>query len=158
MAVKLSALRAGRLVLISVRGWVDPRAIVRLGGLGKLKKKIHLIGTRSRDLPACSIVRLPAVLEGIVSQLRRLVCRLHGRASSRMSNFVILEGLVVLRKLLSRSCRYRSTLCNFVAVFKLLSEWCVWPIHTAMHSGSITFNFLMGWITQGTHFWDVTAT
>jgi hypothetical protein len=28
---------------------------VRLEGLGKLKK-IHIIGTRSRDLPACSIV------------------------------------------------------------------------------------------------------
>jgi hypothetical protein len=32
---------------------------VRLEGLGKLKKKIHLIGTRSRDLPACSIVPQP---------------------------------------------------------------------------------------------------
>jgi hypothetical protein len=44
MAVRLSALRAGRplppgrfLVLISVRCWIDPRAIVRLEGLGQLK-------------------------------------------------------------------------------------------------------------------------
>jgi hypothetical protein len=43
MAVRLSAWRAGRplppgrfLVFISVRGWIDPRAVVRLEGLGQL--------------------------------------------------------------------------------------------------------------------------
>jgi hypothetical protein len=47
MAVRLSALRAGRtlspgwfLVLISVRDWVDPMAIVRLEGLGQLKNSM----------------------------------------------------------------------------------------------------------------------
>jgi hypothetical protein len=68
MAARLSALRAGRflppgsfLVLISVRGLVDPSAIVLLEGLGKLK-----ISTSSRtqtcDFPACSIVPQPTNL------------------------------------------------------------------------------------------------
>jgi hypothetical protein len=62
MAARLSTLGAGRflptgrfLVLISVRGWGDPRAIVRLQGLGTLKKSTSS-GTRTGDLPACSIV------------------------------------------------------------------------------------------------------
>jgi hypothetical protein len=40
---------------------VDPRAMVRLEGLSNLKK-IHLIGIRSRGLPACSIVPQPTTL------------------------------------------------------------------------------------------------
>jgi hypothetical protein len=57
MAVRLSALRAGRplppwrfLIFISVRGWVDPRAIVRLEWLSKLKKISNFIGNRTHDL------------------------------------------------------------------------------------------------------------
>jgi hypothetical protein len=61
--VRLSALRASRhlppgrfLILISVRDWVDPRVIVRLQELGKLKKFNDLIRNWTRDLPTCSIV------------------------------------------------------------------------------------------------------
>jgi hypothetical protein len=68
MAARLSALHAGRflppgkfLVFISVRDWVDPRAIVRLEGLGKLKKYTST-GTQTGDLPACSIVPQPTTL------------------------------------------------------------------------------------------------
>jgi hypothetical protein len=37
---------------------------MRLEGIGKLKKKkkIHLIGTRTRYLPACSVVPQPTTL------------------------------------------------------------------------------------------------
>jgi hypothetical protein len=37
---------------------------VLLEGLGKLKKKIHLIGTRTHDLPACNIVPQPTTPPG----------------------------------------------------------------------------------------------
>jgi hypothetical protein len=69
MAVRLSALRAGHplppgrfLVLIVVRGRVNPTAIVRLEGLGKLNKSSELIRNRTRDLPVCSIVPQPTML------------------------------------------------------------------------------------------------
>jgi hypothetical protein len=35
---------------------------VLLEGLGQLKKKIHLIGTRTRDLPARNLVPQPTTL------------------------------------------------------------------------------------------------
>jgi hypothetical protein len=68
MAVRLSALSAGRplspgrfLVLISVRGSVDPRAIVRLEG--KFKKSNSLIGNRIRQFRTCILVPVPTTLQ-----------------------------------------------------------------------------------------------
>jgi hypothetical protein len=78
MAVRLSALLAGLplpprifLVLIYVRGWFNPRAIVRLEVLGQLKKSNVLMGTWTHDLPACSIAPQPTTLPRV---LRRVVC------------------------------------------------------------------------------------
>jgi hypothetical protein len=51
------------LIIISVRRGIDLRAVVRLDGIGKLKKKCNdLIGTRARDLPAYSIASQPTTL------------------------------------------------------------------------------------------------
>jgi hypothetical protein len=41
---------------------VDPRAIVRLEGLSKLKKSNELIGNCTCDLPACSILPQSSML------------------------------------------------------------------------------------------------
>jgi hypothetical protein len=92
MAVRLSALRAGRylppgrfLVLISVRNWVDPRDIVRLEGLGQMEKSNDLIGNRPRDLLACSTVSQPRHVIVPTCEISRTWVRVYRTARCHIS-------------------------------------------------------------------------
>jgi hypothetical protein len=69
MTLRLSALRAIRLsppgrflVLISARGWVDPKDHSAAGSISSIEKPNDLFGNRTRDLPACSIMPQPTML------------------------------------------------------------------------------------------------
>jgi hypothetical protein len=79
MAVRLSALCAGSplppgrlLVLNSVRGRADPRDI-GAARIRSIEKSNDLIGNRTRDLPACSIVPQPTTLPRATLYVNQLI-------------------------------------------------------------------------------------
>jgi hypothetical protein len=91
MVVRLSALSAGNallprniyilfLVLISVRGSVNSRGLVRLEGFDKLKKKQfnNLIGNQTYYLPTCNIVPQP-LCYSVSLQLNTLTAIFHSK-------------------------------------------------------------------------------
>jgi len=77
MVVRLSALRNGHLypqeillVLISVRGWVDPRALLRSEGFYVKKKSTETSWDRTSDISICSTALKPLCC-------RKFPCRHH---------------------------------------------------------------------------------
>jgi hypothetical protein len=80
MAVSLSALRDGRLipqgrflVLISVKGWVDPRSTVRLAGLGHLKNPMTSSGIEPATFRHLLDVSVTITLDCNSSHIERLL-------------------------------------------------------------------------------------
>jgi hypothetical protein len=59
------------LVLISIRGWVEPQGHIAAGRIRSIEKSNELIGNRTRDHPACSIV--PQVTTLPRGQLRIII-------------------------------------------------------------------------------------
>jgi hypothetical protein len=62
------------LALISVKGWVSSRVMVRLEGLGKSKKYNGLIRTPTSGLPPCSIASQPSTIQRAPNNIKIAHC------------------------------------------------------------------------------------
>jgi hypothetical protein len=79
------------LTLISVRDRVTPGGLVRPKGFDKLIKFKYLIGSRTRDIPACIFMPQALCYHMLNENLSLIVCLIHGNIytsrSSRTPHF-----------------------------------------------------------------------
>jgi hypothetical protein len=99
------------LVLISVRGWVDFRVIVRLERLGQLKSPVTHIGNGTRDLLACIVLCMYHGINITVYSMIRFIA------------FLVMKpcGLVNGYGRFEETCRFFSP--NALYPYCLLSAW-----------------------------------
>jgi hypothetical protein len=120
MAVRLSAPRAGRLLhprkihgTHSVRGWVDPRAIVRLEWLGQLKNPTTSSGIEPATFRACTIVpqptKLPRAWKPYILSIDLIVQSWWARSLS-----MILWGILTVRDRVSREISCKEQRRNYI--------------------------------------------
>jgi hypothetical protein len=142
MAVRLSALRTDRalllrniifllMVLISIRGWVIPRAMVQLEGLGKLQKFNDLIGTRTRKFPAFRIAS-QSTINGVTA------CPFDRRIEENSSKFIATDIKVSYYILCREINVFRDvTSSNLIDSYHRLRGTC-FPWHDGTHGESNT--------------------
>jgi hypothetical protein len=85
MAVRLSALRAGHPLALQEDSWYS--FLLEAESTPGPQRKIYLVGTRTRDLPACSIVPQPTTLPRAPEDLRKSVLNVM-RASLLFVKFI----------------------------------------------------------------------